>query len=526
VEVCAVIGTSRFGEERPTLSGARHAFFEGDFEHALALCDKVRARDDATRFEIATLRARLSLRLDRADRAIDALRTVAFASLSIDQNVTARMLLGAAYVRLGQLQRGDSLLAEAAADSVQAHPTIQAEVALNLGIARYRGAAYDDAERFLSSVPSDADIIYARALEYRGWLAQARGDANAAARWFRTALDTLERCSHRDRYVEGSALYGLAMQCPKLLAVEEWPEVERRLRGFDWSASGVGIWRFWILVAASMLAETVGEADRALGFAREADNIAPNLGYRVVALCQTASLFRGLREPNAHREFVHRAQYAYEALSLPSLSADLQQLPLYLAEQPLTADAIGDAVTLLGQYRDVIVPSLRMPPGDAEWFGAVERSLTASIAEAQGDRPRAVRDFSSSHRVAAHYGDRRRAAEIALRLVRLTGSERYIGYASDVLKAAAPSFWMVRELNELRRGEGPKLTATEAAVLRLLVAGKSYKEVAAERHMSVKTVDHRVQSLFRKFGVHSRSELAAEALRRRIVTLNRPRHSR
>jgi DNA-binding NarL/FixJ family response regulator len=43
--------------------------------------------------------------------------------------------------------------------------------------------------------------------------------------------------------------------------------------------------------------------------------------------------------------------------------------------------------------------------------------------------------------------------------------------------------------------------------------------------MSLKTVDHRVQALFRKFGVHSRGELAAEALRRRIVRLGRARHS-
>jgi DNA-binding NarL/FixJ family response regulator len=58
---------------------------------------------------------------------------------------------------------------------------------------------------------------------------------------------------------------------------------------------------------------------------------------------------------------------------------------------------------------------------------------------------------------------------------------RYIIYAAADLPSADPSFWLVRELGDIRRGEGPDLTATESAVLRLLVAGKTYKKVASER---------------------------------------------
>jgi DNA-binding CsgD family transcriptional regulator/tetratricopeptide (TPR) repeat protein len=514
----ASIGNPR-GDERATLSGTRQAFFDGDFEAALSACQNVRARDSAAQFEIAALRARILLRLDRPELAIDALRVAAFKSLSLDQHVTAQMLLGAAYVRLGQSDRGIALLVGAQESSVGAHSTIRAEVALNLGIAQYRAGNYEAAETLFASVPGESDIVYGRALEYRGWLAQARGDVAAAAQWFTATFDTLERCTHRDRYLEASAMYGLAMLSPSLMLLEQWPSVQRRIRAFDWSVSGVLRWRFWILVAASMMSEILGDIDQARDCARDAELLAENPGYCTVALCRAAEIFRGLQQPDAQREFTARARLTYEKLNIRELDSDLQQVPLYVAQQLLYAGDIQGARVLLGQYRDLIAPTLRMPPADVERFDALARSLTASIHEAQGERPQAVQEFTTSFHVSSRMGDRRQATEIALHLARLTGKKRYVDYATAALRGAGGAFWMSRQLATIQAGEGPQLTATESVVLTLLVAGKTYKEIAAERHVSVKTVDHRVQTLFRKFSVHSRGELAAEALRRRLVRL-------
>jgi DNA-binding CsgD family transcriptional regulator len=63
------------------------------------------------------------------------------------------------------------------------------------------------------------------------------------------------------------------------------------------------------------------------------------------------------------------------------------------------------------------------------------------------------------------------------------------------------------------------VTPTEMAVLQLVARGLTYKEVAAARGVAPKTVDHQMQSLFRKFGVHSRGELVAHVLARGIVAL-------
>ena len=53
------------------------------------------------------------------------------------------------------------------------------------------------------------------------------------------------------------------------------------------------------------------------------------------------------------------------------------------------------------------------------------------------------------------------------------------------------------------------LTAAERAVFRLLLAGMATSEIASARGSSERTVANQIAAVFRKFGVHSRGELAA-----------------
>jgi len=61
----------------------------------------------------------------------------------------------------------------------------------------------------------------------------------------------------------------------------------------------------------------------------------------------------------------------------------------------------------------------------------------------------------------------------------------------------------------------PGLSAAERAVALDLLEGKSNAEIAAARCTSVRTVANQVGSLFKKLGVHSRSQLVALLARRR-----------
>ncbi|MBM4780566.1 MAG: helix-turn-helix transcriptional regulator [Archangiaceae bacterium] len=55
----------------------------------------------------------------------------------------------------------------------------------------------------------------------------------------------------------------------------------------------------------------------------------------------------------------------------------------------------------------------------------------------------------------------------------------------------------------------PTLTPAEQQVLELLLSGASNADIAKKRKTAVRTVANQVASLFRKYGVGSRAELAA-----------------
>ncbi|MDR1737314.1 MAG: response regulator transcription factor [Candidatus Symbiothrix sp.] len=65
--------------------------------------------------------------------------------------------------------------------------------------------------------------------------------------------------------------------------------------------------------------------------------------------------------------------------------------------------------------------------------------------------------------------------------------------------------------------EDDKLTATEREILRLIAMGKSAKEIAAERFLSVHTVFTHKKNIFRKLAVNNLHEATKYALRAGIM---------
>ena len=62
-----------------------------------------------------------------------------------------------------------------------------------------------------------------------------------------------------------------------------------------------------------------------------------------------------------------------------------------------------------------------------------------------------------------------------------------------------------------------QLTAREREVLRLIARGYTYKEIARELYISVKTVEHHVSSVLRKLQLSSRHQLTRWATERRLA---------
>ncbi|MBT9331906.1 response regulator transcription factor [Acidipila sp. 4G-K13] len=70
------------------------------------------------------------------------------------------------------------------------------------------------------------------------------------------------------------------------------------------------------------------------------------------------------------------------------------------------------------------------------------------------------------------------------------------------------------------RMSGPALTTRELEVLRLIVGGRSNKEIAGELFISEATVKTHINSLLSKLGVTDRTQAATTALQRGIVHLD------
>jgi DNA-binding NarL/FixJ family response regulator len=66
--------------------------------------------------------------------------------------------------------------------------------------------------------------------------------------------------------------------------------------------------------------------------------------------------------------------------------------------------------------------------------------------------------------------------------------------------------------------ERDPLTAKETEVLRLLAKGLSNKEIAHQLHVSPRTVQAHLASIFSKLGVASRTEAVVRALKEGILS--------
>jgi DNA-binding NarL/FixJ family response regulator len=159
---------------------------------------------------------------------------------------------------------------------------------------------------------------------------------------------------------------------------------------------------------------------------------------------------------------------------------------------------------------DIIVADLNMPSmGGLE---ALERLKQRGVAS------KFV--ILTMHKDASIAAKAMRAGASAFLLKHSAGNE-LIGAIDQVLNGGtyiAPAVAIdALEAFDQKRGAGGELTKRQRDVLRLIVAGRRMKEIAATLDLSARTVETHKYEMMRVLGVDSTAELVALAVKRGIV---------
>jgi len=332
-------------------------------------------------------------------------------------------------------------------------------------------------DRYLAPGPMNRALLRV----ITGSILLARGDLAAAAQTVRAARDALRSARYEDQHQLPLArleiLLALEADGPAAALAAGSQTVDR----FELSGSSP---RYaWPVVAAGavavLAAARLAGAARDEGLRDEAAGLADRLGTVAEKL-----------------EAFGPAQRAFQ---LTFAAADASAVRLLAAFPDADGLEVGELAGVLAGWDAAAAAwaALEEPyPLGEVLLHAAETALAC------GDRDGAAERLRRAAPLAAGLGARPLSEQIALLArrgrIRLTGDDALVGPGAD--------------------GSGGELglTERELEVLRLVAAGRSNREIAAELFISPKTASVHVSNILGKLGVGSRGEAAARAHARRL----------
>ena len=512
--------------EGTRFADAERAWLDGDAERCLALCDLVASDGNAGNEVVAVLRARALLRLRRAPEAIALLAQRTGAAVRRDDDSVATMLLGTAYVRSGAAERGLALLHDASRTASAHDVALRSEIALGIALARYNAGDLAAAERELERVHAGSEVVFARALELRGWIAKRRGDFSGAAGCFEAALAELDRSRQHDRFAEASIVTALGNIAIELLDETRWNAMQRRGERVVWDGEAMEYYRFWHDMNRSIGDETYGRPREALHAARKAAAAAPSDAFRIFAHCRRAAVLLAYDELLGYEDLAATIRAEFDAIDISTLHAfEEVNLPAVIVA---TLASIGDAAgatSALERLTALSAPQLALLTNEPLERGYM-RYVEALVADANRDTFSAQHGYRDAFRAFRDTGAVRRAVVAALSLVDLNADEsaqRYVD--AHVAQLPSESWLRVRAAKASERRDDPlfaELTRAEREVLELLYEGRSTADIAALRGRSPQTIRNTVSRLLKAFGTGNRAALISECRRRSLFERSSP----
>jgi DNA-binding NarL/FixJ family response regulator len=185
------------------------------------------------------------------------------------------------------------------------------------------------------------------------------------------------------------------------------------------------------------------------------------------------------------------------------------------------AATVDDAVSLIASLRPNVVLLDVHLPGGAGGGGAevlhrssalldVVRFLALSVSDSAEDVVGVIRAGARGYITKGSSGAEVSSAVVAVASGDAVFSPRLAGFVLDAFGAVAGE-------RAERSDELDRLSAREQEVMRLIARGFSYKEVASELFISIKTVETHVSAVLRKLQLSSRHELTVWAQQRKLL---------
>ena len=502
-----VVGRIRFAD-------AERAWLDGDAERCLALCDQVVSDSCESDDALALLRARALLRLRRNGDAIAAL-TAAFGDDGArDATGVAPMLLGTAYARGGDVARGIALLHEASRRATASDVATRSEIALGIALAHYQERDFEASERALDGVDPRSDVIFARALECRGWIAKCRNGLQAAVGAFEASLSQLDRCRQFDRILEAGLVATLSYIAVELFDETRWAAYDARAERVRWEASGLEYYRFWMEMNRSMAAELGGRPREALQAARNAAVAAPSSAFSLFAQCRRAAVLLSYGELLGFEDLATAIRSELESVDVQGLHAFEEiNLPVVVAETlALIGDGAGAASALhrIDTMSAEQLASLTDEPMKRAYLAFVE----GLVADANSDAFTAQHRYRDALRAYTELGMGRRALLAALRLGELNGEPELLAFVEERTRTLPSRSWLRTRAARFAAWQADpllaELTRADREVLELLHEGKSTADIATIRGRSTQTIRNTVSKLLKTFAVDNRQALIKE----------------
>ncbi|WP_144791038.1 AAA family ATPase [Kocuria palustris] len=428
---------------------------------------------------------------------------------------------------------------ERASALVEAPHPVHVESRAMYGLGLYASRRLHEAEgSYVSGLGSTAgNAQEQRLLMGYAWLALRTDDVETARLRFEEAVPT--------EYRGGSlrvSLWAESWLARCQLVLGDWDAAAATIAhaSVRLESSGMRLMRPLLYWTAAELNAMRGDWDRAEHFLSL--TAVPADGYRSMTV--PAALARA-RYHEARADYESALEALRPLRAADPVSADREPFWSWqdtLVNSLVMSDQLDEAEEFLGELKSIARPDPF--PADAARLAWAEGRLLAARGEVEAsqqmyeralDALRSRRRPYLEARIRFAYGQSMRRAgkrRLASRILRSArelyaslGAHTYVARCNRELKASGANALVVaaeqtgpEALSELRRpipepahgGPEPvQLTAQEQAVAQFVAGGSTNKEVAQALFIAEKTVQYHLTRIYAKFGVRSRSELAA-----------------